>query len=468
MVNAAAAARRALPSLDRLLGSPAVADLLAAHGRSRVTEMLRISLDAERERLTGAEAAPYDEHRFLQSCAVALQRASAPSLKPVFNLTGTVLHTNLGRAVMPESAARAVAEAMTRPVNLEFDLDGGARGERDSHVERWLRELTGADKAVAVNNNAAAVYLALNTLALRREVLVSRGELIEIGGAFRIPDIMSRAGVKLVEVGTTNRTHLKDFAEAITPRTAAIMKVHTSNYVVQGFTAAVPETELAKLAHEHNLPFIVDLGSGTLVNLEDYGLPHEPTPRETLAHGADVVTFSGDKLLGGPQAGLLVGRKDLMARIAKNPMKRALRLDKLTLTALDAVLRLYLYPEKLRGELPALRLLTRTEEDIAAQAARVQPALAAALGEGWNVGIAPCKSQIGSGALPVDALPSRGLAITPTQKKGNLNRLAAALRALPVPVIGHIRDGALVLDLRCLDHEDEFVSQLRHLKIVKT
>ncbi len=464
MVNAAATARRALPSLDRLLGSPAVADLLAAHGRSRVTEMLRLALDAERERLTGAEAAPYDEHRFLQSCAIALQRAAAPSLKPVFNLTGTVLHTNLGRAVMPESAARAVAEAMTRPVNLEFDLDSGARGERDSHVERWLRELTGADKAVAVNNNAAAVYLALNTLALRREVLVSRGELIEIGGAFRIPDIMSRAGVKLVEVGTTNRTHLKDFAEAITPRTAAIMKVHTSNYVVQGFTAAVPETELAKLAHEHGLPFIVDLGSGTLVDLEDYGLPHEPTPRETLAHGADVVTFSGDKLLGGPQAGLLVGRKDLMTRIAKNPMKRALRLDKLTLTALDAVLRLYLHPEKLRGELPALRLLTRAEEDIAAQAARVQPALAAALGEDWNVGIAPCKSQIGSGALPVDALPSRGLAITPAQKKGNLNRLAAALRALPVPVIGHIRDGALMLDLRCLDHENEFVLQLERLK----
>jgi len=468
MVNITAAARRALPSLDRLLGNPAVAGLLAAHGRIRVTDTLRRALEAERERLTDAKASPYDENRFLQSCATALEGSSAPSLKPVFNLTGTVLHTNLGRAVMPQSAARAVAEAMTRPVNLEFDLDGGARGERDSHVERWLKELTGGDKAVAVNNNAAAVYLALNTLALRREVLVSRGELIEIGGAFRIPDIMARAGVKLVEVGTTNRTHLKDFAEAITPRTAAIMKVHTSNYVVQGFTAAVPEPELAKLAHEHQLPFIVDLGSGTLVNLEDYGLPHEPTPRETLAHGADVVTFSGDKLLGGPQAGLLVGRKDLMARIAKNPMKRALRLDKLTLTALDAVLRLYLHPEKLREELPALRLLTRKPEDIAAQAARVQPVLAATLGENWRVEVCDCKSQIGSGALPVDSLPSSGLAITPVGKKGNLNKLAAALRALPVPVIGHIRDNALKLDLRCLDHEEEFVLQLEKLKTFKT
>ncbi len=464
MVNTDTAARRALPSVDRLLGSPAVAALLAAWGRSRVTTILRLALEAERERLAQPDAGAYDETRFLQRCAAMLERGSAPSLKPVFNLTGTVLHTNLGRAVMPESAAKAVYAAMTRPVNLEFDLDGGARGERDSHVERWLRELTGGEKAVAVNNNAAAVYLVLNTLGLKREVLVSRGELIEIGGAFRIPDIMSRAGVKLVEVGTTNRTHLKDFAEAITPRTAAIMKVHTSNYVVQGFTATVPESELAKLAHEHNLPFLVDLGSGSLINLEDYGIPHERTPRETLADGADVVTFSGDKLLGGPQAGLIVGKKDLMARIAKNPMKRSLRLDKMTLTALDAVLRLYLHPEKLRGELPALRLLTRERDEIAAQAARVQPAMAAALGEQWTVQIADCKSQIGSGALPVDSMPSCGLAITPAGKKGNLNKLAAALRALPVPVIGHIRDGALVLDLRCLDHEDEFVSQLKNLK----
>ena len=465
MVNPAAAARRALPSVDRLLGSDAVAALIAAYGRTRGTEVLRRSLDAERARLGEPTAGAFDETRFLQSCAIALERSAAPSLKPVFNLTGTVLHTNLGRAVMPKSAAEAVMAAMTRPVNLEFDLATGARGERDSHVECWLAELTGGEKAVAVNNNAAAVYLALNSLALKREVLVSRGELIEIGGSFRIPDIMSRAGVKLVEVGTTNRTHLKDFADAITSRTAAIMKVHTSNYVVQGFTATVPESELARLAHEHNLPFIVDLGCGTLINLEEYGLPHERTPRETLNDGADVVTFSGDKLLGGPQAGLLVGRKDLMARIAKNPMKRALRLDKLTLTALDAVLRLYLHPERLHEELPALRLLTRSAGDIAAQAARVLPAAAAALGDDWKVEIAACKSQIGSGALPVDVLPSSGLAIMPAGKKGNLNKLAAALRALPAPVIGHIKDGALMLDLRCLDHEDEFIAQLPQLKI---
>jgi len=464
MVNSAAAARRALPSLDRLLGSAAVTALISEHGRSRVTETLRQALDAERERLAQPDAA-WDEQQFLQSCSSALKQGAAPSLKPVFNLTGTVLHTNLGRAVMPKSAAEAVMAAMTRPVNLEFELANGGRGERDSHVERWLKQLTGGEKAVAVNNNAAAVYLALNTLALKREVLVSRGELIEIGGAFRIPDIMARAGVKLVEVGTTNRTHLKDFAEAITPRTAAIMKVHTSNYVVQGFTATVPEVDLAKLAHEHDLPFIVDLGAGTLIDLEHYGLPHEPTPRETLAHGADVVTFSGDKLLGGPQAGLLVGRRDLMARIAKNPMKRALRLDKLTLTALDAVLRLYLHPERLHEELPALRLLTRKAEDIAAQAARVMPRIAAALSDNWRVEITACKSQIGSGALPVDVMPSSGLAMTPADKKGNVGKLSAAFRALPVPVIGHIKDGAFVLDLRCLDHEEEFINQLLQLKI---
>ena len=349
--------------------------------------------------------------------------------------------------------------------NLEYDLARGARGHRHEHVLELVRALTGAEDACVVNNNAAATVLALAMLAAGREVVVSRGELVEIGGSFRIPDVMSSAGCKLVEVGTTNRTHLRDFAEAITPRTAAIMKVHTSNYVVQGFTAAVPEAELAGLAHTHDLPFIIDLGSGTLVDLEQYGLPHEPTPREALANGADIVTFSGDKLLGGPQAGLLVGRKDLLARIAKNPMKRALRLDKLTLTALDAVLRLYLHPERLHQELPALRWLTRAPEDMAAQAARIVPALAAALGNAWQVAAVPCKSQIGSGALPVDSLPGTGTAITPVNKKLDAGRLAAAFRALPVPVIGHIKDGALLIDLRCLDHEDEFINQLPQLRV---
>ena len=468
VLTQAPAARRALPSVDRLLTSNAVAPLIERYGRALTTETIRDLLQARREKLAqNAAAFEFDETQFVESCGAALTKQTQPSLRPVFNLTGTVLHTNLGRALMPQSVADAVMTAMTRPVNLEFDLGGGARGERDTHVEKWITKLAGGDGAVVVNNNAAAVYLALNTLGAKKEVIVSRGELIEIGGAFRIPDIMKRAGVKLVEVGTTKRTHLKDFAEAITPRTAAIMKVHTSNYAVQGFTAAAPEVELAALAHEHNIPYIVDLGSGMLVNLEDYGLPHEPTPREALANGADLVTFSGDKLLGGPQAGLLVGKKELIARIRKNPMKRALRVDKMTLAALDALLRLYTNPDKLREEVTTIRLLTRTRADIRVQCERVLPRIEAALAGRAEASIVETGSQIGSGSLPVDSLPSAGIAIKPIGKsKGSFaDKLSQAFRALPVPVIGHIKDGAFVLDLRCLDHEDEFIAQLNKLKI---
>ncbi len=468
MVNPDPAARRALPSVDRLLSSSAVGALVSRYGRALTTDAIRELLQAQREQLAhDAGTFEFDEPRFIAACNTELAQQTQPSLRPVFNLTGTVLHTNLGRALMPQSVADAVMTAMTRPVNLEFDLGGGARGERDMHVEKWITKLAGGDGAVVVNNNAAAVYLVLNTLGAKKEVIVSRGELIEIGGAFRIPDIMKRAGVKLVEVGTTNRTHLKDFAEAITPRTAAIMKVHTSNYAVQGFTASAPEPELAAQAHEHGIPYIVDLGSGMLVNLEDYGLPHEPTPREALANGADLVTFSGDKLLGGPQAGLIVGKKELIARIRKNPMKRALRVDKMTLAALDALLRLYTNPDKLREEVTTLRLLTRTRADIRVQAERVLPQVQAALAGIAHAAIVDTGSQIGSGSLPVDSLPSTGIAITPVGKSKSsfADKLSLAFRALPVPVIGHIKEGAFVLDLRCLDHEDEFVAQLGGLKI---
>ncbi|MEK7877880.1 MAG: L-seryl-tRNA(Sec) selenium transferase [Pseudomonadota bacterium] len=467
MLNPAAAARRAIPSVDRLLKLAAVETLVSEYGRPLVVEVLRAVLEAQRALLDRHAAADLDENSLIAACAARLRATTGASLKPVFNLTGTVLHTNLGRALLPRAAADAARAAMTCAVNLEYDLGGGARGERDSHVEAWLKRLTGAESAIVVNNNAAAVFLVLNTLALRKEVIVSRGELIEIGGSFRIPDIMARSGCRLREVGTTNRTHAKDYAEAIGTRTAAIMKVHASNYSIQGFTAAVPEPELGALAREHSIPFIVDLGSGMLVNLEDYGLPHEPTPREALAHGAAIVTFSVDKLLGGPQCGLIVGTAALIAKIRKNPMKRALRVDKVTLAALEAVLRLYADPERLPRELPTLRLLTRPQAEIEAQAQRVLPAVAAAVADWAQARVISCASQIGSGALPVDALPSAGIALTPThkRKRSAVETLADAFRALPVPVIGRISDGAFILDLRCLDEEKEFVAQLEQLKI---
>jgi L-seryl-tRNA(Ser) seleniumtransferase len=468
MLSAGPAARRALPSIDRLLNDSRVIALVARYGRPHVLQTLRALLDAERATLAAAnEGAAFDDAAFLQACSARLAADTAPSLKPVYNLSGTVLHTNLGRAVMPKCAAEAVMQAMTRPVNLEFDLDGAARGERDSHIERWLTRLTGAEAAAVVNNNAAAVYLTLNTLAPKKEVLVSRGELIEIGGAFRIPDIMSRAGCKLREIGTTNRTHLKDYAEAIGPNTAALMKVHTSNYEIQGFTASVAEPDLARVAHERELPLVVDLGSGMLVDLQEYGLPHEPTPAEALAHGADVVTFSGDKLLGGPQAGLIVGRKELIQRIKKNPMKRALRVDKMTLAALDAVLQLYSNPVRLREELPTLRMLTRSRDDVEQQATRLLPHVARALGDKARAQVAACASQIGSGSLPVDSLPSAAIAIdVPGKTKASAaQRIAAAFRALPVPVIGRIKDGVFLIDLRCLDDEAAFVAQLPQLEL---
>src|SRR5579875_1954881 len=435
---AARAGRAGLPAVDRVLHAAGAAALIAEYGRALVRDAVRAALAARRR--AGAAATPEE---ILVDSAAALARLMQPSQRPVFNLTGTVLHTNLGRAPLPQEAIAAAAAAMRAPSTLEYDLDSGRRGERDDHVAGWLTRLTGAEAALVVNNNAAALVLALNTLALGRETIVSRGELIEIGGSFRLPEIMARAGTRLIEVGTTNRTHLSDFAAAIGPETGLILKAHTSNYAITGFTAAVPAGE--------------------------------PTVAEALTAGADLVTFSGDKLLGGPQAGLIAGRADLIARLARNPLRRALRLDKIRLAALAAVLRLYVDPDRLAARLPALRLLTRPAEEIAALAARLLPAVARAFAGLATVSAVATKSQIGSGALPVALLPSTALALrpsgpgpAPTESAGARRgdaamALARRLRALPIPVIGRIEGGTVLLDLRCLEDEAAFLDQLERL-----
>ena len=453
-----------LPSVDALLRRPEIASAMLEYGRSLVVQELRDALDRLRATLgEGAAVADRDAAAVVveRQALVRLQDWAAPPLRKIFNLSGTVLHTNLGRAPLPPEAIAAMAAA-SDACNLEYDLQTGGRGERDDHVIGLICRLTGAEDAVVVNNNAAAVLLALNSLANRRDVLVSRGELVEIGGAFRIPDVMARAGARLREVGTTNRTHLGDFAGAIGPRSAAIMKVHASNYAISGFTAEVPEPELAALARERGIPFLNDLGSGSLVDLERYGLPHEPTPMEALRAGADLVTFSGDKLLGGPQAGLVVGKAALIAKLRKNPLKRALRVDKLIMAALAAVLRLYLDPDRLAARLPSLRRLTRPEAEIRAAADRVAAALSVRCGAGVTVSIVPCASQIGSGSRPVDLLPSAAVALRVPGGRA-LAGLAKAFRQLPIPVIGRLHDGALLFDLRCLEDEAGFISQLDRL-----
>jgi L-seryl-tRNA(Ser) seleniumtransferase len=430
----------ALPSVDRLLQRRESEALIAGHGRPAVTDAIRAVLAEIR-----SEPPPSpDSDVILDRVAQRLEAEARASLRPVFNLTGTVLHTNLGRAQLPEEAIDAMAAAARNPVNLEYDLAAGRRGERDAHVERLLCRLTGAEAATVVNNNAAAVLLVLNTLAARKEVPTSRGELIEIGGAFRLPDIMARSGCRLREVGTTNRTHLPDYAEAIGPKTGVVLKVHTSNYAIQGFTSSVPEKDLALLCRDRGVPFAVDLGSGTLLDLSRFGLPHEPTPAEALGHGADLVTFSGDKLLGGPQAGIIAGRAALVQKIRRNPLKRALRVDKITLAALGAVLRLYSDPDRLPARLPTLRLLTRPVSEIRGLAERLCPLIERKLQT--EVQVIDCESEIGSGALPTQRLPSAGLAIRPGTAK-----TAAAFRSLPIPVIGRLQDGAFILDLRCLE-----------------
>lgn len=474
-MNSKASAFRLLPSVDKVLQHKSLAAVIEELGHDVVKRKIQIELTtlregvaANNESLMAELAAPTFLPSFCQSIAEALAKDSATSLVSVFNLTGTVIHTNLGRARLPDEAVNAMCEAAAQATNLEFDLETGKRGDRDSHLEQAICELTGAEAATVVNNNAAAVVLVLNSLAQGKEVLISRGELVEIGGAFRIPDVMKSASCILKEVGTTNRTHERDFSDAVGEATGLLMKVHTSNYEIRGFTKSLSDAELSELSKQHNIPFVSDLGSGTLVDLRQYGLPYEPTVKDTLEAGADLVTFSGDKLLGGPQAGIIAGKAELIKQIKKNPLKRALRVDKVTLAGLVAVLGLYKDPRRLDKRLPILKDLTRSITEISHLAERLLPKFKDAIDPSAEISIEDCKSQIGSGALPLDLLESKSIVIRPPEgisgRDAFLTSLSLRFRRLNKPVVGRINDGALLFDLRCLHDENEFVSQLASLK----
>lgn len=449
---------RDLPSIDRLLHHTKSAPLLARFNREYVTRQCRDVLDELRTAIrTGGTIAAQDleDTSILDRLATRLDTGHDAGLQRVVNATGTVLHTNLGRAPLADAAIEAMTQAARHPTNLEYDLDRGERGRREARVERLLVDLTGAEAATVVNNNAAAVLIALNTVANGREVVVSRGELIEIGGAFRIPEIMARSGAVLKEVGTTNRTHPDDYAQAIGPATALLLKVHTSNYRIVGFASEVALPELVAIGARHNVPVMEDLGSGALVDLSAYGMPKEPLVKERVTVGADVVTFSGDKVLGGPQAGLLVGKKVWIDQIARNPLHRAVRCDKLTLAALEATLRLYQQSPNVAAEIPALKAFTRPLAEIEQMAQRVLPALQSALGEDFRISLEDSTSQIGSGALPTEEIPTKVIAVR--HGRESADAIAARFRRAHPPIIGRIKDDSFLLDLRTVFEPDDLI-----------
>ena len=428
--------RRELPSVNALLQIAAVRELLDQHPRRVVLDAVRRSVDIARAR----GGLHRTEQEWALAIAAAVDEASRPSLRRVINATGVVLHTNLGRAPLPESALRAIEETARGFSNLEYDLASGKRGSRYTHCVELLRQLTGAEDALVVNNCAAALVLTLNALANRKEVLVSRGELVEIGGSFRIPDIMARSGARLVEVGTTNRTHDDDYRRAITPKTGAIVKVHRSNFAIEGFTSEVSVESLVFIAAEHGLPVIHDLGSGLIIALDEFGLSGEPTAESAVKSGATLVLMSGDKLLGGPQAGIILGDTATVARLRRNPFTRAMRVDKLTLAALEATLRLYLDRDRALAEIPALAMLTASVDSLQQRAQALSEQLSAA---GIDAQVVSSEASVGGGAFPTAKIESYAVAIRTTPERSE-----DALRRGTPPVIGHIEADRLLLDLR--------------------
>ena len=452
---------RAIPSVDAVLSTPEVTALCDRYPRALVTSAVRTAVSSLRCDLRDREGAVPPERFGAASIAATarewLAGVAAPGIAPAINATGVVLHTNLGRAPLAPAAVAAVAAAASAPSALEIDLESGERGERDGLVTESLRALTGAEDALVVNNNAAALLLVLDTLAARREVLVSRGELIEIGGAFRLPDVLAKSGAILREVGTTNRTHLDDFAGALSRRVGLVLRTHPSNYRIEGFTAQPDLAELCMLAHGHGVPVVEDLGSGALVDLERIGLPHEPTPGESLRAGVDLVAFSGDKLLGGPQCGIVVGRADLVARLRKNPLKRALRVDKLTLAALRATLALLRTSRDPFAEVPTLRLLGRTTESLRALADEAAHLLGRALGTDYACEVVPSVAAVGSGAQPTAPLPSFAVAVERTSPGWTPERIAASFRAARPAIVGRIEGGRFLLDVRAVELAEDLV-----------
>jgi L-seryl-tRNA(Ser) seleniumtransferase len=449
---------RELPSVDRLLSHARSQTLLARFNRQYVTKLCRDVLDELRRDIQSGQpirAGSLEEASILDRLEQRASRERAPALDRVINATGTVLHTNLGRALLPRVAVDALSRAAAEPVNLEYALTLGERGKREEPIEKLLIELTGAESATVVNNNAAAVLLCLNTLAEGKDVIVSRGELIEIGGAFRIPEIMAKSGASLKEVGTTNRTHPEDYERAINANTALLLKVHTSNYRIVGFSSEVGLSELVAIGKKHNVPVMEDLGSGALVDLSVYGLPKEPVVAERVSMGADIVTFSGDKVLGGPQAGLIVGTKARVREIARNPLHRALRCGKITIAALEATLRVYRESPDVATDIPTLEAFTRPLPVIREMGARVLPALEKALGQEFRLSLEESTSQIGSGALPTEELPSAVIAI----QHDNLgaDKIAARFRRARPPIIGRIKDGRFLLDLRTIGNPEDLI-----------
>ena len=449
---------RKIPRVDEILSRPEILDLLKVHPRTVVVEAIRKGLQRLRREILNGHELPLSEdnsipfENLLPLFQEEFDLQIHPRLRRVINATGIVIHTNLGRAPLHPLAIKQIINISKAYSNLEYDLVRGERGDRYSHVEEILCRLSGAESALVVNNNAGAVLLCLNTLAEGREVIISRGQLVEIGGAFRVPDVMKRSGAILKEVGTTNRTHLNDYQRAIGPETALLLKVHTSNFRMMGFTAEVSLNELVHLGREHHLPVMEDLGSGCLIDLSRYGLEKEPTVQEAIRTGVDLITFSGDKLLGGPQAGIILGKKDILDSIKFNPLTRALRIDKLTLAALESTLLLYLDEKKAMEEIPTLRMLGLDKRKLKNRGRRLLKRLQGEVGQEIQLTLKEDVSQVGGGALPLQELPTIAVAIRTTPF--SVNSLEENLRRGTPPIIARISRDELILDMRTVFNDE--------------